>query len=401
MPATTSPEDDENVNPFDGLDLPKSPIPPKKKNKRVKSTGSDIDLTEDQKKQILEAPEDVDLMDLTRTIFGNKTLDGRSREGRAVREFRLQNNLEYQTRNRANEVNQIELSVSQKEFIEKQVRNGSKPFQVAKMIFEEDPTLNIKVKPLSREHRAVETYVKTAMPEFADPTQKLATDAYKPPSTFKQILNKINEITRMGIDEEKLDTRTKKSIESALNFAQAKRFVIYANSLQYEQERDLLETEFIGTIWDKPDLTRDELNICFNLCQEYIKQYKIDRYISKLEELMEMLTDDNDGKMAMAIIENIKNHRLEHKQSVALQRQIIKDIGDTRANRLKARRESNRSISQFVEFVQEEDNRELLRKNAELRNKLLDKTMEDYMSTSELIVNIYGVESEDITEWKS
>ena len=38
-----------------------------------------------------------DLIELTRKTFGDDTLDGRTKEGRAVREFLVENNLNYNT----------------------------------------------------------------------------------------------------------------------------------------------------------------------------------------------------------------------------------------------------------------------------------------------------------------
>ena len=53
-------------------------------------------LTENQKNFIRENYMLIsDLIELTRQVFDDKNLDGRTKEGRAVREFLVDNNLEF------------------------------------------------------------------------------------------------------------------------------------------------------------------------------------------------------------------------------------------------------------------------------------------------------------------
>jgi len=382
---------EDDVNPFSEQYKPQ-----KKSAKKRPRKLPDIDLTEEQKKEILAAPKDADLMDITRKVFNNPKLDGRSKEGRVVRSFLSENDKTYETKVfKAGE--KIELNPDQKEFIETRARAGDKPFQIAKTLFE---SAGIQVKPLSREYRAVDSYIKNELPDFVDEATALVESSYNPPKTFKQMLSKINDVTKLGLEEGKLNTKVKKCVQTALTFVQIARFVIYANTLGHKQERDLFEAEFVGTVWNKPDLTRDELNLCFNLCQEYIKQHKIDKAIVRLEEIHDTLVDDNDGKMSMSIIENIKNHREDHKKSVELQRKLSIDLNGSRQKRMEQKKEGSRSISQFVEFVQEEENRELLKKMLEIKKQLLAETIQDYKDSSELVAMVYGVEEEDILEWE-
>ena len=55
---------------------------------------SNIELTQEQKNQIQEEfARNPDLKHITQTVFENDSLDGRSKEGRAVRSFLINNNL--------------------------------------------------------------------------------------------------------------------------------------------------------------------------------------------------------------------------------------------------------------------------------------------------------------------
>ena len=96
-----------------------------------------MNLSEEQKQIIRENfKETPDLLELTRLVFQNDSIDGRSREGRAVREFLSEEKLEYQTRFRE-KVEDIELTEQQVEFIKVQAQNGLSAFQIAEILFPE------------------------------------------------------------------------------------------------------------------------------------------------------------------------------------------------------------------------------------------------------------------------
>ena len=60
-----------------------------------------MDLTKEQEEFLRENSARVpDLIDLTQQCFSRNDLDGRSREGRAVRKFLADNAIEYKTTNR-------------------------------------------------------------------------------------------------------------------------------------------------------------------------------------------------------------------------------------------------------------------------------------------------------------
>ena len=59
---------------------------------------SQLELTDEQKAQIEEEYNKTpDLKHITQTVFNDESLDGRSKEGRAVRAFLINNNLEFTT----------------------------------------------------------------------------------------------------------------------------------------------------------------------------------------------------------------------------------------------------------------------------------------------------------------
>jgi hypothetical protein len=212
------------------------------------------------------------------------------------------------------------------------------------------------------------------------------------------MIAKINDITGLDLEEDKINTKMRRCVEKAILFVKTHRFVSYADSLNIKLEREIFEAEFIGTVWNKPDLTRDEVNLCVNLCKEYINQLKLEEYIELLNGIIAGLTEDKQGSLSMSIIKNISDCRDELKNSVVMQQKLNADINGSRNKRLESLKESSRSISQFFEYVQEEDNRKLLEKATELENQLLSKEMDRLIDASEIVARVYGVRKEDILE---
>ena len=76
-----------------------------------------LELTDEQKEEIQDVFEkNPDLKHITQKVFDDESLDGRSKEGRAVRAFLANSALVYTT-SLADRVEGIELSKEQKEFL--------------------------------------------------------------------------------------------------------------------------------------------------------------------------------------------------------------------------------------------------------------------------------------------
>lgn len=93
---------------------------------------------------------------------------------------------------------------------------------------------------------------------------------YSPPGTFKKCLKLISEATNQDLDEEKVSNIQRRNTEKILTYLKSPRFLMTIRCYSLQEEKKLFEHEFVRTTWDKPDLTADEINLCINLCQEYI-----------------------------------------------------------------------------------------------------------------------------------
>ena len=52
---------------------------------------------------------------------------------------------------------------------------------------------------------------------------------------------------------------------SCIKFLGAPRFIQVINTYSGSEDRRLFEAEFIRSVWDKPDLTSEELNLYINV----------------------------------------------------------------------------------------------------------------------------------------
>ena len=97
-----------------------------------------MDLTKEQKDIIRENVGKItDLSELTRLVFpDSENLDGRSKQGRAVRKFLADNAIDYQTRHFSSK-DPISLNEEQKDFIDKSISDGMDCAQIAAILFPE------------------------------------------------------------------------------------------------------------------------------------------------------------------------------------------------------------------------------------------------------------------------
>ena len=133
---------------------------------------SDIELTDEQKTLIeQEFAENPDLKHITQTVFGNDSLDGRSKEGRAVRAFLINNNLTFTT-TLVPRAEEIELDSEQKQFLmSNNVERGMNALEIARLTFKDR-----EIQPLSQQHRTVMEFLRRYRPEIEDDNEMLKND---------------------------------------------------------------------------------------------------------------------------------------------------------------------------------------------------------------------------------
>ncbi len=239
-----------------------------------------INLTEEQKKFIDDNYKKIsNLNELTCTVFMGESLDGRTKEGRAVREYMAGKDYKYKT-TKKEKVPEVKLTKEHKEFILAQADGMMKAFDIAKLLFpEKDMT------PLSKETLVIAEFLKNNLPEELNPKDSALGEKYNPINSFDAIVETVNKVTHQNLDKNKMQMNVKKGLEALVSFLKSPRLIQTIGNYTDKEDRDLFEAEFIRATWDKADLTSDELNLYINVCIDYINLKNIQKAVDKLNHM--------------------------------------------------------------------------------------------------------------------
>lgn len=348
-------------------------------------------LNDEQKLYIDANWKDKDLMEITRNVFNNQGLKGSSREGQLVRKYLLEKNYEYKTTQKQKRET-IDLTEENKEFI-MEYASQMKPYEIARIIFK-----NETLHPASKEAVIVQNYVKNISPALVKRDDEYTEEDYTPPKTFQRMLKRICEVTLEQLDESKLNVKNKKAIERAIDFVQAPRFVQTMNNMKNVSERIIFESEYIRSVWDKPDLTSDEINLYISLVNEYVIQDRLHRIMAKLNMLLENVTEDPDGRISMTLSESIKGKSEELHQSLTRQQKFVGDLSGRRSDRQKLQTARVKSLISLVEAFKEEEERKNMIRIAEIRKKQVVEEMHKLENMEDWECRIFGITKEEIAE---
>jgi len=349
-----------------------------------------FELTEEQKEQILkEFKKNPDLMHITRKVFKDKKIDGRSKQGRAVRAFLAKQKKDYNT-SVPTKVDDIELSKEQKAFLmSDNIQAGMNALEVARLTFKDRD-----VQPLSMKHRVIVDFLKTYRPEIVDDNEIVTREKWIAPKALSRVISKVNNFCGTTFDELTIQTKQKKLMEQLMIYLRSPRFNHFINQYTTLADRDLFESEFVRAIWDKPDLTNDELNLYVTVCTNYVRQKHIQQRIDKLNALLD--DQDNERDITMRLTEIIKATSEELNQCEKRIESLTKDLNGSRTARLKAKGEENGSIFALVEAFQEREERDRMIMMAELQNKLIEEEADRLESMDDYKARILGISKKEL-----
>jgi len=345
-------------------------------------------LTDDQKVYIKNhVNKHTNFVDRTQKCFRDDDLDGRTKEGRAVRKYLIENNIDYKTTRRKPQ-DKIELNDSQKEFIMQQAQEGMSSLEIAKLIFPEK-----RVKPLSNEQRTVLAHINEINPDFVPSQDSAAVSDYVPPKSQSRVVKKINDSTGLGLDDGKLNRQKQICIEKLQINLSNSRFLKIINNYLNKGDRELFEQEFIRLSWDKPDLTADEINLYLNVCKEVINLEVVSAHLNKLNEMFDVADDQTE--MTVRLAEIIKAKSQEYHQCETRIENLTKKLQGDRAERMKKNQKDNASFLAIVQMFQEEEERKNMVRMAEMQKKLIKEEAERMEGMAEWKARILGINQDD------
>ena len=348
-----------------------------------------MDLNEQQKDFLREnASKTPDLIHLTRECFKNDSLDGRSKEGRAVRKFLVENSIEFRTTSRQ-PVENIEITTEQREFIIQQAEEGMSSLEIARIIFP-----SRRVRPLSNEQRTVLATIREVNPDILPSQDSGALHSYISPKSPSRIIKKINDATGLGLDEPKLNRQKQICVEKLRTNLSNSRFLKIINNYLNEEDRVLFEHEFIRLTWDKPDLTADEINLYLNVCKEVINLEVISAHLNKLNNMFDEA--DEQQEMSIRLAEIIKAKSSEYHQCETRIENLTKKLQGDRGERMKKMQKENASFLSIVQLFQEEEERKTMARIAEMQKEAVKKEAERLEGMAEWKARVLGIGQQDV-----
>jgi hypothetical protein len=239
-------------------------------------------------------------------------------------------------------------------------------YEISKIIF---PSINIT--NLTIEVTVVAKFIEEVDQRLLHPDESAINAQYFAPKAISRVIKKINDYCQQDLDEKELGRQDMDNVESTMKFLAAPRFIQVINTYSAMDDRDLFEAEFIRTVWDKPDLTSDELNLYINVCMDYIHLKNISKAIDKLNRMFEECEDQRD--MTVRLAELLKTKSEEYNQCEKRQETLIARLNGDRKERVKNKHKDNASILSLVRTFQNEADRNLMVEMAEKQKLLINE----------------------------
>ena len=346
-------------------------------------------LTEEQKELIKNNYKAIsDLTRLTQMVSGNESLDGRSKIGRAIRKFMVEQGLDYETTVHR-KVDDIVLTDEEKEFLDSHTGQNMSSIQLAELLWPDR-----EIKKLSKEQRVVADYVKNHHPDFVRTDESALGIRYSPPKAMSRSIKKINDFAGKNLNESKLQMQDKKCAETLMGSLSSPRFLQVINNYTAQEDRELFEAEFVRCVWDKPDLTSDEINLYINVCMDYINLKHIEHQKAKLNSMFDEAQDQQE--FTIRLTEILKTKSEEYNQCASRMDKLITKLNGDRAKRVASKNEHTASVLNIVQLFQEEEQRAIMVKMAEMQKQIIKKEADELETMSDWKSRVLGVRREDV-----
>lgn len=332
------------------------------------------------------------LSELVKLAFGRDDLDGRSKEGKAVKHFLASRQIKPKKSHEYSPKGFIELTDEQKEYTSNNCHTMT-GLEIAKTLFKNQALTN-----LSQETRSVLEYMKNIPSNIKynnNEAQNIATEEYRAPRSEERMIAKINKYVLDGVDKNKLTAKTKKDINSLIGYMNTFRFTHQINLYEDERDRDLFESSFVRYTYDKNDLTQEEVDQYIVLSTEVVISSNIQQTVNLLQNQIDLATQE-DGKIPMALVEASNTARKEYNDCVNRQQKLLNDLKVKRSEKLSKQVKETASILNLVQMWKEEESRLKLIKMAEMRKQVVEKEIDRLSSMDELKCKILGISKDEI-----
>ena len=375
-------------------------------NKEIEKT--EAVLYDEQKQRIRDCialNPDATLTEITSYAYNDNEIDSRSKEGRLVKQFLLDNKIEYKNKS-VTQRERISLTDDQKEFIKNNYKEQNY-VDLAKTLFQNDRLTHVTL-----ECREVNNYIQELQKNDPDAPKDLldntvyvpsergadsTSGTYFPPRRTDQTVFRINKYLNIGWSADTLKASQQKMVDMLQRYLNTFSFCYQINTYKTNNDRQLFEDSFIRYTYDKPDLSQEELDQFIVLCTEVVTAATILQQVEDLRDMLRNSTSDGEGRnIKMQLNEAISNLQTEYNQCRARQQKLYKSLVDDRSKRIAQRQDENATILNLVQAWKDEERRKGIIILAEAQKKNLHEEAKKLSSMDELKAVIRGINIDEM-----
>lgn len=331
-----------------------------------------------------------DLVSIVKHYSDGNEVDPRSKIGRLVREVLSHAKIKAKTMQHVH-VEEYILSDSDKEFIKNNIADN-RIIDLARTLHSDK-----KIEPLGREVRTITKYLKEIGEYVVKKDEGTITEGeYFPPKTFHEILKKVNFYLHEELSTQNITAYEKKCLESTIQFMHSPRFGTEINNYKTIEKRITFESEFIRAVYSKPDINPEEIGLILNYCADVIEVSDSKKQAESLKQLLDQVTDDREGKIAMSLVEAIQTINTHISEVLKRQERIYALLNKSRAKRDEEKSNKTANLAQLFEWFRDEENRKKAVKQAELIRENRKTEVKREENLSDTILLCLGMSAESI-----
>jgi hypothetical protein len=315
--------------------------------------------------------------------------DGRSHQGLAVKRFLAEMNMEARPAQVFKKRVAPVLTEENREFIANNATE-MKPLEMVRIIFR-----NPSISPLNAEFKLVKEYYDSLDNKLKAQTPDEDVKEYTPPKTEINAIARVNKYAYQAYDPEKLTPRHKEALVRMIKYMHTHRFLSEIRNLQKNSERVLFESSFVRFIYDKPDLTEEEIDLYLNQCSDVVSYQRMREEDSALCQARdeEMATNN---KIPMALVEAIGKLRSDMDANFKRQKSNLNDLNGRRRDRLDKIGSNNESVLKLIEAFRDEQQRGRILKIMQKRKEDVKNEVERLETLEDLKFSLFGATREEL-----
>lgn len=328
--------------------------------------------------------------ELCELAFPGKNFDGRSKQGREIKKYLLEHDLKPKTKTEYSPKGLLILKLEEQEFIKN--NPNMKGAEIASALWNKPFFANnsIEVRTILNYQKELEESGQYKKITDDDET----TEEFRPPKTIEQAAARINRnIHSANYDSKKLTPTQKKQCQMLISYMHNPRFVHHMGLTVNADDRALFQNTFVKYIYDKTDLSQEDLDQYLALANEAVAESSIKRTILMLEKEQEKAIQET-GRIQMNIVDAIKTSRDEYNACRNRQDKLYKALEIERSKRLNERVGPQFTLLSIVESMKMEESRKTMILEAEKRNEKLKGEIKRLSEFDSLITQWFGTDED-------